>query len=195
MGWIHDVPEDDLYDHEGYCVAVLGDGSEPEPIQVPIPGREGVTTPNSAWWLYTGDQADDRLRAVAVRAGCACGWRSSEMFPVDFGDHEGTEGFEYNDGPFAAWQKEHIGQLLGTTVPPELADAIATVRRMLAGLTASRPAAAVAAAAEVERMGTARLQEAVTAAKAGGASWDAIGKALGTSRQAAHQRFARVLLG
>lgn len=35
------------------------------------------------------------------------------------------------------------------------------------------------------------LGEAVTSARAAGASWDAIGRVLGMSRQAAHQRFGR----
>src|SRR4051812_26066019 len=35
------------------------------------------------------------------------------------------------------------------------------------------------------------LAEAVTSARAAGASWDAIGRVLGMSRQAAHQRFGR----
>ena len=35
------------------------------------------------------------------------------------------------------------------------------------------------------------LSEAVTSARAAGASWDAIGRVLGMSRQAAHQRFGR----
>ena len=37
------------------------------------------------------------------------------------------------------------------------------------------------------------LGEAVTSARAAGASWDAIGRVLGMSRQAAHQRFGRAL--
>jgi hypothetical protein len=35
------------------------------------------------------------------------------------------------------------------------------------------------------------LQEAVSSARAAGASWDSIGRVLGMSRQAAHQRFGR----
>lgn len=177
MGWVHDVPEDDLYDHEGYAVAVLGDGSEPAA---------------SSWWNYDGSEG--RPRAIAVRAGCECGWRSKEMFPIDFADHEATEGFEFNDGPFGAWSTEHIGQLLGTTVPLELTEAIATVRRMLAGLASSRPLAAITAAADVEKLAGARLQDAVTVARGRDASWESIGKAAGTTRQSAHQRWSKVLL-
>jgi hypothetical protein len=193
MGWVHDVPEDDLYDHEGYCVALLGDGSEPAPVQVPVPHQEGVTTPNSAWWLYDGSAAD-RPRAVAVKAGCACGWRSTAMFPIDADDHEATEGFEYNEGPFAAWQREHIDQLLGTTVPPEVIELTGRLSVLIAGLTKTRPLAAVEAADQLERVGRSRLQTAVTYAreKPTAASWEAIGKALGVSKQAAHQRFAKV---
>jgi hypothetical protein len=191
MGWVHDVPEDDLYDHEGYCVAVLGNGSEPEPIQVPVPGREGVTTPNSAWWLYDGS-APDRPRAVAVKAGCACGWRSAEMFPITWDDHEVTEGYEYNEGPFQAWDREHIGQLVGTAVPTEVTEAIGVLRRMLVGLAETRPLAAIAASTEVERTGGVNLQIAVTEARKRHASWDAIGNAWGgRTRQAAHQRFSK----
>lgn len=180
MGW---QAEQFGTDHEGYAVAVMGDGTEPASIKG-----------NSAWWLYDGQ--DGRPRAVAVRAGCACGWRSSEMFPIDVKDHDGTEGFEYgSDAPFpyGAWERQHIAPLLGTTVPDDLTDAIATVRRLLAGLTTSRPLAAAAAAAEVEKLGSAALQRAVTAARDSGGSWEDIGQALGTSRQAAHQRFAKNL--
>ncbi|MGW2845379.1 hypothetical protein [Streptomyces sp. NPDC001274] len=194
MGWVHDEPGDDLYDHEGYCVAVLGNGSEPPPVQQPFAGPDGEAraSGNSSWWLYDGKEG--RPRAVTVRAGCACGWRSADMFPADFTDQEATEGFEYNDGPFAAWEREHIGQLLGTAVPAELREAISTVWRMLGGLTVSRPLAAITAASDLEKLSTPLLQEAVKRARQRGESWDAIGKAAGVSRQAAHQRFAKVSL-
>ncbi|MFF9733723.1 hypothetical protein ACF1GX_30390 [Streptomyces albidoflavus] len=190
MGW---QTEQFGSDHEGYPVAVMSDGTEPAPIQqeVSLPGGGTATSPNSGWWLYDGQ--DGRPRAFAVRAGCACGWRSPEMFPVDFEDHDETDGFEYGGGPYKAWDRQHIAPLLGTTVPDELADAIATVRRMLDGLATSRPLAAVAAAADVEKLGTASLQRAVTAVRDSHGSWEEIGQALGTSRQAAHQRFAKNL--
>src|SRR5690606_40184632 len=70
MGW---QTEQFGTDHEGFPVAVMGDGTEPAPING-----------NSAWWLYDGQ--DGRPRAIAVRAACECGWRSPEMFPIDFED-------------------------------------------------------------------------------------------------------------
>jgi DNA-directed RNA polymerase specialized sigma24 family protein len=50
---------------------------------------------------------------------------------------------------------------------------------------------AVAAAAEATRADEARLREAVELARAHGRSWNHIARALGVSRQAARQRFAR----
>ncbi|RSS67357.1 hypothetical protein [Streptomyces sp. WAC06128] len=189
MGWVHEDPDADLYDHEGYAVAVLADGSEPEPIQVPIPDRDGITSPNSAWWLYNGQ--DGRPLAAGVKAGCACGWRSKETFPVDFEDHEATEGFEFNEGPFAAWSYEHIGSLLGTAMPPELLAALDTVKAYVEQLVTERPLAALTALTRMESLAAAHSPTAGAAARSKGATWDAVGKAVGTTRQAAFQRFRK----
>lgn len=191
MGWVHDVPADDLYDHEGYTVAVLADGSEPEPLRFPVPGREGITTKNSRWDLYNG--TDGRPLAAAVRAACECGWRSVDTFPVDFDDDEGTEGWEDNTGPFAAWQSEHIEALLGTAMPTELREALATVSKQLREHAMHRPLVALAAIGQLEKLVGDQAPTAGAAARKDGQTWQAIGKALGTSRQAAYQRFSRFL--
>lgn len=191
MGWVHESPEDDLYEHEGYAVAVLADGSEPEPVQVPIPDRPGVSTDNSAWWLYTGE--DGRPLATGVKAGCACGWRSTEVFPLDFEDHEATDGFEFNDGPFGAWSYGHIASLLDTAMPRELREALATVAEQLREQARLRPLVALAAIGQLEKLVGDQAPTAATTARRDGQTWDAIGRALGTSRQAAYQRFGRFL--
>lgn len=194
MNWVHDVPEDGLDDHEGRCVAVMGNGNEPTPVQQKssLPDGETGTNLTSAWWLYDGKSGGPR--AVAVRAACACGWRSPEMFPIDFTDRGRTEGWaEHNDGPASAWT-HHINSLLGTTVPPEVAETIATLRWLLTGLAESRPLAAITASTEVETVAATILKIAVTTARARpeSSSWETIGQALGTSRQGAHQRFAKI---
>ncbi len=50
----------------------------------------------------------------------------------------------------------------------------------------------IIAAAEAVEKSEAELRAAVTAARAAGDTWDAIGVALGISRQAAYQRFGKV---
>ncbi|MEU0023539.1 hypothetical protein ABZ173_38580 [Streptomyces rochei] len=191
MGWVHDVPADDLYDHEGYAVAVLADGSEPEPIQVPVTGRDGITSPNSAWWLYTGK--DGRPLAAGVKAACACGWRAKEVHPIYFDDHEATEGIEYNDGPYWNWAREHIASLLGTAMPTELREALATVAEQVREHAMLRPLVALAAIGQLEKLVGDVAPTAGAGARNDGQTWTAIGRALGTTRQAAYQRFSRFL--
>lgn len=50
----------------------------------------------------------------------------------------------------------------------------------------------IIAAAEAVERATAELRAAVMAARAAGDTWDAIGVALGTTRQAAYQRFGKL---
>jgi hypothetical protein len=191
VGWVHDVPADDLYDHEGYVVAFLADGSEPEPLRFPVPGREGVTYKNDRWDLYDGTEG--RPLAVAVRAACECGWRSVDTFPVDFDDDEATEGWGDNTGPYAAWESEHIEALLGTAMPRDLKDALDTVARILKEHSTDRPLVTLAAIGQLEKLVGNVAPTAGAAARQDGKTWNAIGRALGTTRQAAYQRFSRFL--
>ena len=65
-----------------------------------------------------------------------------------------------------------------------------TARRVLAG-AGHPPLTAVAAARELSAASEAALQQAVDRARAAGHSWREVGDVLGTTRQAAFQRFGR----
>lgn len=190
MGWVHDVPEDDLYEHEGYPVAVLADGSEPEKLQFPVPHRDGVTTGNGAWWLYTGKEG--RPLAVGVRSACQCGWRGTKVHPIDWTDHEATDGWEESTGPNLDWTR-HIKSLLGTTFPSDLTEALDAVSRRITELASERPLVALQAVRRLEKLVEHHGVRAVARAREGAASWEEIGKPLEITRQAAQQRFGRYL--
>jgi hypothetical protein len=180
MAWAHDVPADDLEEHRGYAVALLTTGKEPEPADA-----------DTAWWIYDGK--DGRPLAAAVKAACACGWRSELFYPINE-DHDRTEGtgnWAGTTGPYSAWRDEHIGSLLGTTMPTELSEALATVERLVHQLATERPLVALSAIGEMERVIEYQAPHAGAAARRKGATWDTIGKAIRATRQAAYQRFAR----
>ncbi len=88
--------------------------------------------------------------------------------------------------------------LYGSAAPPGGRDVVhdqvrAAARRLLAGASegAGPPLAAVAAARELAAASDAALQQAVDQARAAGHSWREVGDVLGTTRQAAFQRFGR----
>ncbi|WP_431984720.1 hypothetical protein [Streptomyces qinglanensis] len=189
MSWVANVGIEEET-HEGYPVAVLSDLSEPEPVRVPVTrdGTRGLTDPDTTWWLYDGEHGP---QAFAVRAGCSCGWRSKELFPLNFEDRSKTEGTSDDTGPYLAWQRQHIAHLVGATVPAHVRKEIEHLRAVLADLARTRPLAAAAAADHVEKMGRSCLQLAVPAATDNGHTWSEIGDALGKSRQAVWERFAK----
>ncbi|GEM_PF-469450 len=71
------------------------------------------------------------------------------------------------------------------------ADTTVRLARRLAAASSGSPAAAVAAARDLAAAAGEALQEAVDRARAAGTSWREIGELLGTTRQAAFQRFGR----
>ncbi|RPK70073.1 hypothetical protein EES45_36150 [Streptomyces sp. ADI97-07] len=189
MGW---VTEDGR--HEGYAVAVLAGGRDATAEDNPVSG-------NTAWWCFDGQ--DGRPLAVGVRAGCDCyaadssrvtrTWRGSTVHPVVFGDDEATEGFTGPSGPYAEWENTHLAPADNATVPGDVTALLIQVRERLTALAAERPLAALTAVARLEATAAAAGISAAAAAQRRGASWTDIGKAVGTTKQAAHQRFARHL--
>ena len=72
---------------------------------------------------------------------CTCGWRG-DAHPADDGGY---------DAAVAEWDDRHAQPLLAGTPPFELRQQAAELRRGLASLVAERPAAALAAAEELQR--------------------------------------------
>lgn len=162
--------------HTGYLAAVLADGGEPAP---PTEGRK-------PWWFYNGA---DGPRAVAVKGACGCGWRGAEGHPIVWGDDEVTEGYDARTGPYADW--EYHVTLAEGSVPYDVEQMIAALERRVEELSRQQPVTALRVAARVEKAAPHVTLGAVRAARQGLVSWEAIGRALGVSRQAAHERFAR----
>ncbi len=162
--------------HEGYVTAVLADGGEPRP------GPGG----RNAWWFYNGA---DGPRAVAVKGACECGWRGSDTHPIDWGDDEATEGYEAPTGPYADWEY-HVTEAEGA-IPHDVEQMLAALQRRVEELSESQQITALRVAARIEQAAPRYSLGAVRAARSGLVSWEAVGRAFGTSRQAAHERFAR----
>jgi hypothetical protein len=97
-----------------------------------------------------------------------------------------------NDGLTISGRQEYLDTVDGTfsTDDPVTLRVTDTARRLTEEFTrGTSPGAAVAAARDLSAAAEAALQEAVDRARAAGQSWRDIGEALGTSRQAAFQRF------
>jgi hypothetical protein len=123
-------------------------------------------TDTGAWSAEIGQ------RVTGWRAACECGWRGGTFYPrAEWPSESGmappnVDGDEAGGGCYREWH-EHLHDAL-----PELAvyDLTEEIK---------------------ERQD--RLGEAVKRARARGVSWSTIGRACGTTRQAAHLRWAAVV--
>jgi hypothetical protein len=173
MEWV-----DESGRHTGYVTAVLADGREP------APSPEG----RKPWWSYNGA---DGPRAAGVRGACECGWRGTQTHPIVRGDDEVTEGYEERTGPFADWEY-HVTATEGA-VPYDVEQMLAALQRRIKELSEQQPVTALRVAARVEEAAPGYSRDAVHAARRALVSWEAIGRAFGSSRQTVHARFARHL--
>ncbi|MBD7982930.1 AsnC family protein [Oerskovia merdavium] len=159
--------------HEGAARAVFADGA--------LSGSHGpgdqVTVGIYADGSRAGLDADVRSEdgVVGWRGWCSCGWRSARAFTrVHLRELEDRANkIAYEESAFAPqWvEDEAHAEWLAHIAPDVAASDVATAARE---------------AAEAAR----RLDLAVLTARAVGASWDAIGRAAGMTRQSAHERWA-----
>lgn len=149
-----------------------------------------VHTPDGDQWLddhegYVAKILDDgsttstwtleiEQRIVGWRAECSCGWFGPL---VDSGEpREPSE--DEHDEIMEMWHERHADPLAAEL---ELTGSIEELGRQAA--EADRQAA------EADR----RLRAAVGRARLRGATWEQIGRALGVTKQAAHDRFAKTI--
>ncbi|MEE6257719.1 hypothetical protein [Plantactinospora sonchi] len=119
---------------------------------------------------------------VGYRARCSCGW-------VGTGDYPAAE-----EGRWMATHEwsGHVKPILAATPPGWLLNRADSLRDNVAELATTWPLQALGILAEVERWQRPLTERAVLAAREAGLSWAEIGKALGISRQSAHERFRNV---
>lgn len=143
-----------------------------------LPGHAGAVGLRLPDGSLTADE-DHKTEPVAHRAMCSCGWSGSRDHPpTDTGRMSAT----------SDWV-DHMKPLWAAAPPGWLLNRSDSLRENLAELTTTWPLQALGVLAEVERWQRSLTEQAVTAARAAGASWTEVGAVLGVSRQAAHERF------
>ncbi|MFE6462426.1 hypothetical protein ACFVP0_33910 [Streptomyces cinereoruber] len=186
-GWQRDGFES----HEGMVGVLLADGSEPKPVLLDL-GSGGTFHESSDWWFYDGTFR--RPTAVSMRGRCACGWRGTTTYVIDWEKvrEDDNPGVYDTNGPYEDWEA-HLDDVAERTValPEDLAELLGQVRERLDRLwleddTARACAAMLKGCDELEaiiaQVGPEAAQ--VLTDKQG----DAVAEALGMTEQAARTR-------
>ncbi|MFE3560695.1 hypothetical protein ACFXKW_38480 [Streptomyces sp. NPDC059193] len=101
---------------------------------------------------------------------------------------EATEGHGAKTGPLADWEY-HVTTVEGL-VPLDVENMLAALQERIADLAQTQPVTALRAVARLQDAVPASAIDTVRGARAAMVSWEAIGRALGCTRQSAHERFA-----
>ena len=177
MGWLKTYTNDDgleveLQGHEGYIERELHvPWFESDDFMATFDAELGTWWSSS--WVNVEPIPTGRWRPV-----CACGWRAGvvdvELVAAAgqgvFGEGDLALPAEVTDEQLMAPWVTHVGEIIAE-------------RTAISGLHE---------AAEAVRKADARLRHKVLLARRAGRSWREIGRALGVSGQAAHQRFAEL---
>ncbi|MGW6706122.1 hypothetical protein ACWGDE_14690 [Streptomyces sp. NPDC054956] len=190
MGW---KSEEFGPSHEGWTGALLDDGSEPGPVYLD-PGSGADFHETREWWAYSGIL--NRPRAAQARAACACGWRGTTTYPIDWTTVDTASLYEpVIDGPEDDWE-HHIADVESRTVPlpTELAALLELVEDHLLNLANDAPLAALRAVAALERTTRQAARTAAYHAKDDELTAEAIGTGLGLSPDKADSRLTHYAL-
>ncbi|MFK4362344.1 AsnC family protein [Rhodococcus sp. 27YEA6] len=147
--------------HEGYAATIV------------TSGREAVSYVTEGMVLKDGTCVADS-ETLGWRTQCTCGWKAPLMF-------------ERVTDPSAALERWQVFDTEGGPAPQEVSDVCRA--EWLEHIRPEETLAAIRQSAEDHRMSQERLDRAVAAARAGGASWADIGRAAGVTRQTAHERW------
>jgi hypothetical protein len=144
-----------------------------------IPGHEGYAAPVLPDGEPSRSASAFTRTFVGYQAACSCGWTDRRRFPPTPQGAQDAEGH---------WVK-HAGPLLAAAPPSWLVIKSNLLCEQIVNLTGERPLAALTLLSQVESWQRALLDQAVAAARQGGASWAEVGEAMGITKQAAHERF------
>jgi hypothetical protein len=177
--WTNEDPD---YEHEGYAVAVDAAGEE-------WPNPRGNTW-SSLLNLDNGTAPDGM---VGLRAACDChvekrGWTSDVTVPLIV-DEAGRVDVEASEDVALVAHHDHVRQIAGTAMVRDLRLQGLRGVMEIARAEGVRAVDRLRVLVEVERDAGNRRVDLVKAARAEGAEWSEIGAALGTSKQAAQQRY------
>jgi hypothetical protein len=197
MGWLYAEGENESEGgaHEGWVVAVLSDGTDTE--QDTIDDAEETWKRGLSWsWSYKYDGKDGRRKAQGVRVICYCGWRGARR-PADFTDPDACDvqlKQEWDRHCEISMSQMLTERLKRLTSDLDFAFAELTEGRSRTDISNGAPARPLLAAYAATTLLTdveAWQRDAVRAARKSGFSWDEIARPLMTSKQSAHEKFAK----
>ncbi|MET7336610.1 hypothetical protein [Nonomuraea sp. NPDC005650] len=145
-----------------------------------IPGHEGFAAPVLPGGELARSSTAFTRTFVGYQAACSCGWADRRRFAAT------PEGAKEAEG---RWWSKHAAPLLAAAPPSWLVIKSNLLCEQIVNLTADRPLAALTLLSQVESWQRTLLDQAVAAAREGGASWADVGEAMGITKQAAHERF------
>jgi hypothetical protein len=173
MGWSTDYSEG----HEGWAASVTPDGRRTGSST----GRgmlvEGITGRYERDTTMPGYEIVPHREIIGWQGQCECGWQGEFWERVPSAEEADL-----------GQRKAHLPLEKSAHAPEPVDDAIGD--EWLQHVAPLGAVAGVEAAARDYAQAGRRLDKTVAAAKAAGASWADIGRAVGITRQAAHERWA-----